>query len=851
MRSHNQLSDYGTTHYPQKFQWLHSLKVEHKIAIGYAIVLGITIFGTITGIVISNFYIQEAKKKIEHTSEEIDFPKELERHIFFATYYQQELAIGSESPELSQKKLKLFKHHIREFRKSTSQFKAHYQEESGMEESAHKTDAFNYIIEQHEQEIVLYLNQIEKLAQSLEESFLEPAKLRKTQELLREFQDSPISADVEMLLVELDEFIEIVSQDNKTSIEILDKAIKFQFRIIFISFGLSILAACSLAFIMGRTISHPLQTLKFSVDKSSEIIFWFDARGKLIYTNETASAYLGYEFQELLNMKLADFDLTLPKDSWSEFWQELKSQGLIKFESSIKRSQCSDCSIEININYLEVKGIAYGFAFARDISERKQTEQMLLLAKQSSESANKAKSEFLANMSHELRTPLNAVLGFTRLMNRDSNLTPKQLKNLQTINRSGEHLLSLINDVLNLSKIESGQMTLNLISFDFHRLLNSIGEIFKLKANNKGIELLVYYAPEVPQYIKTDEQKVRQVLMNLLSNAIKFTKKGKVILRVTAIDHPDGSTNIQCAVEDTGDGIAPEELDLVFKPFVQTTTGRNNNQGTGLGLPISHKFIQLMGGEIEVNSVINQGTMVQFNLIAELGNIEEFKDETNKRKVIGLESEQPDYRILVVDDYWENRQILVQLLESVGFKVAEAKDGQEANLIWSTWKPHLIWMDMRMPILDGYQATQQIKSHLQGQSTAIIALTASAFEEEKSIILAAGCDDYVSKPFKESIIWDKMTQHLGVRFIYEESKLFPNIKVNHSFKLEPSALQIMSLDWISQLEKATLELEEESIAELLEQIPDEHALLAQSLQDKLDDFDFGKLLDLAQQAHLT
>ena len=468
--------------------------------------------------------------------------------------------------------------------------------------------------------------------------------------------------------------------------------------------------------------------------------------------------------------------------------------------------------------------------------------------KEAAEVANRAKSEFIANMSHELRTPLNAVLGFTQLMNRDSNLTEKQRKNLNTINRSGEHLLSLINDILNLSKIESGRMTLNPISFDLHRLLNTLEEMFKLKAQSKSLELLVEKSPDLPNYVKTDEQKLRQVLINLLSNAIKFTQDGRVTIRISSVRDGEQQMKIYCEIEDTGYGIAAEELDILFKPFVQTTTGKKLQSGTGLGLPISRKFIQLMGGKLSISSILGQGTIAKFDFVVEPTTTEAVQNPAPYRKVIGLKPGQPKYRILVVDDLWENRQMLVQLLESVGFEVAEAENGKEAVSIWSSWQPQLIWMDMRMPVLDGYGATQQIRSHLQGQATAIIALTASAFEEKRELILSAGCNDFVHKPFRESIIWEKMAQYLGVSYVYEESKPSSTTSVNNSFLLEASALQIMPSEWIAQLETAALKLEEDSITELIEQIPDEHTLLSQALQDRLHNFDCGKILDLARQA---
>ncbi|MDJ0651242.1 MAG: ATP-binding protein [Xenococcaceae cyanobacterium MO_188.B19] len=472
-------------------------------------------------------------------------------------------------------------------------------------------------------------------------------------------------------------------------------------------------------------------------------------------------------------------------------------------------------------------------------------------SQQAAEIANNAKSEFLANMSHELRTPLNAVLGFTQLMSRDKSLTPQQQDYLDIISRSGEHLLSLINDVLNLSKIESGQMKLNPKNFNLYRLLKTIKEMFKLKVESKGLKLILEHSPDLPEHIKTDEQKLRQVLINLLSNGIKFTQAGTITLRFLSSIEDEKNIKIYCEVEDTGKGIPEAELEAIFKPFVQTSSNKQFQEGTGLGLAISKKFVQLMGGDMIVSSIVNQGTIMKFDFIVETGTVEVEETSFSNQKIVGLQADQPNYRILIVDDRWENRQMLLQLLKSVGFEVSEAKNGQEAIDVWSTWQPHLIWMDMRMPIMDGYQATQEIRSHIKGQSTVIIALTASAFDEQQSVALSAGCNDFIHKPFREGIIWEKMAEYLGVSYVYEttESSTVSSTSIESSdFRLNSETLQVMSQDWIASLEKAALDLDEELITELIGQIPDEYALLSKALADKLNNFDFGKILELTQKS---
>ena len=463
-------------------------------------------------------------------------------------------------------------------------------------------------------------------------------------------------------------------------------------------------------------------------------------------------------------------------------------------------------------------------------------------AQQTAEVANKAKSTFLANMSHELRTPLNAILGFTQIMQRDRTANQKQLENLAIVNRSGEHLLALINDVLDMSKIEAGRIALNPHSFDLHRLLDTTQEMLEFKADAKGLQLLFDRHPDIPQYIRTDERKLRQVLINLLNNALKFTDEGGVTLRIKP--HPADIYTLLFEIEDTGAGIAKAELDTLFEAFTQTETGRQLEEGTGLGLPISRKFVQLMGGDITVSSQVGIGTVFKFNVITQAALKAELQSHKQTQKVVGLEPNQPQYRILVVDDRWENRQIVLKLLEPIGFEVREATNGVEAIEVWQEWQPHLIWMDMRMPVMNGYEATERIKSQLKGQAVYIIALTASTFEEERAIVLSAGCDDFVRKPFREAILFDKIAEYLGVNYVYAETE---SETTKADLVLESAALEVMPSEWLIQLQQAAADLDESALAELFKQIPDEHSLLVQALQNKVNDFDFNDIADLVLQ----
>ncbi|MEC4812948.1 MAG: response regulator [Scytonema sp. PMC 1069.18] len=513
---------------------------------------------------------------------------------------------------------------------------------------------------------------------------------------------------------------------------------------------------------------------------------------------------------------------------------------------------------EINLVVQTANQLGVALQQAELLGQTQKQSQALQQAVIAADAANRAKSEFLANMSHELRTPLNAILGFTQLMSRDRTLSEENQHNLEIINRAGEHLLNLINDILEMSKIEAGRTTLNIGNFDLIHLLSSLRDMLELRAESKGLQLIFEVEPNLPQYIQADASKLRQVLINLLGNAIKFTKIGSVTLRVRieSGENPNPHTpyptphTLYFEIQDTGPGIPPAEIDLLFEAFGQTETGRQSQQGTGLGLAICRKYVHLMGGEISVRSTLGVGSTFAFYIQIALTNRSEISTTQVPHRIIALAPNQRSYRILVVDDSADSRLLLVKLLLAIGFYVSEAANGLQAISIWKSWQPDLILMDMRMPVMDGYEATRRIKAR--NPKTIIIALTASAFEEQRMSVIEAGCNDFVKKPFREELLLKKIGQCLDLQYLYEED--------NNSFKPEnrkateevfPAEdlqfhLSQISPELLRQIHQAAAQGSDDSILDLIEQIPFENAPLASLLINLTNNFLFEKIMEVTK-----
>ena len=458
----------------------------------------------------------------------------------------------------------------------------------------------------------------------------------------------------------------------------------------------------------------------------------------------------------------------------------------------------------------------------RKVEER--TEE-LAGAKTDAEAASHAKSVFLANMSHELRTPLNAILGFSQILDRADGLKNQHRDDLRIIRRSGEHLLALINDVLEISKIEAGRTVLNEESFDLHELLYDMQEMFLVRAGEKNLDLRCTVGDDVPRHVHTDQGKLRQIVINLLGNAVKFTEAGRVEL------HASGQAPIRISVEDTGVGIEAADLDHLFDAFVQIGTTHSDSEGTGLGLAISQHFAKVLGTSITVHSAPGEGSSFYLDLDVPKARPEDVPARERTRKVKGLAPGQDSPRVLIVDDVEANRLILRRLFEPMEFEIREAVNGQESVEVARSWRPQLVWMDLRLPEMDGYEATRRIKAEIDNPPI-VIAITASAFEEDRQRAEEAGCDDFIRKPCEEQDIVGALERHLGLRFEYEEDT--PPTAAHHASEI-PMELR-------SQLFDAASRADDEAVDALLVQLDDD---LRREIGELARDFQFDRIMAMA------
>ncbi len=584
-----------------------------------------------------------------------------------------------------------------------------------------------------------------------------------------------------------------------------------------------------------------------------------DTQGHYTYLSARVKDTLGYEAQELIGK--TPFELMPPEEavkigeafgsivSGGRPFRNLLNLNLHKNGEEVMLETSGNPIHDNDGNVIGYRGID------RNVTERFKVQKTLEEAKIEAEKANKAKSEFLANMSHELRTPMNAIIGFSQLIDRDRTLDPEHRDHLAIIRRSGEHLMHLINDVLDMSKIEAGRTIFHENSFDLHGLLDDLKDTMRFRVEKKSLSLVVERSPDVPRFVETDETKLRQVLVNLIGNAIKFTKEGSVIVRarVKEYERKLNAGTIIFEVEDTGPGIASKDLAVLFDPFVQTEAGKQSQEGTGLGMAISRKFVQLMQGDIRVHSEVGKGTVFAFDVRARFVEADSIDNVPVLPKVVGIDPGQTQYKILIADDTPDSRKLLFKVHEPFGFELREAENGRVAVEIWRKWAPDLIWMDIQMPVMNGYKAAQTIreteKDNQKPRETIIIAQTASAFEEERATILEAGCDDFLGKPFKETEIFEMLHKHLGIPLVYKEEAQVADRELQNDWKeaLMPGTVAALPDSLLESLKKGADQADIILLSGLVEQIREHDERLADAVHRLVEEFEYDEILALIRE----
>ncbi|MBD3307176.1 response regulator [candidate division KSB3 bacterium] len=494
--------------------------------------------------------------------------------------------------------------------------------------------------------------------------------------------------------------------------------------------------------------------------------FTFDRDGIITQVNLAGSALLDMDRNHLVGKPMM---LYIHPHDQKMFFQHLKrlfqSQQKQRTELRLRKRDRTERHIQLE----SVKRIhspqeaAVCWSIVTDMTDRKQIEEELRHAKDAADVANRAKTEFLANMSHEIRTPLNGILGYAQTLKRDKDLPPAHRQGLEVIERCGNHLLTLINDILDLSKIEAQRMEIYASDFRLPDFLHDLVKISRIRVQETQVTFRYEPAPDLPQTVHGDKKHLGQVILNLLSNAVKFTDQGYVTLRVSRSESPD---SLRFEVEDTGIGIPEHELEDVFSPFVQISKHTRNVDGTGLGLAISRKLLYLMGSDLHIESTVGKGSRFWFDISLPESSVDLPRSTLETSHILGFQ-ERPK-KILIIDDIWEDRVVLVSLLSSLGFTIMEATDGYDGLQKTAEFEPDLIVMDWIMPIMNGQETLKHIRRMSTLKHIPVLVVSASVLPQTRQECLSAGCQEFLPKPVHIERFLDALQRYLGLTWIYAE-----------------------------------------------------------------------------------